>query len=213
MNAKTKSGFFVGAIFTGMFFLEKPMFDIAVAALLVMIMIELYAANRNKHKSVLLLLAYLTIPMLYIGFVFLYLVSELRWNCDVMWLITAVIGASSYDIMAFFVGSQTGRSKITPKISPNKTWEGTLGGFMGPFVVVTITGCPRFLNIDVLQSAILAVLIGISAFFGDLLESWYKRKLGLKDMANTIPGHGGILDRIDSHLLTIVGVYCFRAVV
>lgn len=120
----------------------------------------------------------------------------------------AIASTAAYDTMTFFIGRNFGAHKITPVISPKKTWEGTFGGFIGSIPVAIIIGY-YFLSIDIWRALILGILIGILAFFGDLSVSWYKRQLGIKDMGRPIPGHGGLLDRLDSHLLVIRGVFFF----
>lgn len=110
------------------------------------------------------------------------------------------------DSGAYIVGSLMGRHKLCPTISPKKTWEGFIGG-----VVITILGswimfklCPGFFNMEyygVGAWMILALSSCIFGTLGDLLESKIKRTYGVKDSGNWIPGHGGILDRIDSFLL------------
>ena len=99
-------------------------------------------------------------------------------------------------VVAYVVGSTVGRRRIVPRISPGKTWEGTIAGFVAAGVVVILWSRPG-LGVP-LVSALIAVLIGPAAFAGDLLESWVKRRAGVKDSGTLLPGHGGILDRIDS---------------
>ena len=100
------------------------------------------------------------------------------------------------DIMQFIWGKLFGKHKITPTVSPNKTWEGFIGGVIS----TTLIGYSlQFLTpLDTTQVLFASFLIACSGFFGDVVMSAIKRDLGVKDMGNTIPGHGGILDRLDS---------------
>jgi len=100
------------------------------------------------------------------------------------------------DIAAYAVGSSFGRRRIAPRISPGKTWEGTIAGFVAAAAVIVLWNRP-FLAFPA-WAGVAAVLVGPVAFAGDLLESWAKRRAGVKDSGTLLPGHGGILDRIDS---------------
>ncbi|MGN6354175.1 MAG: phosphatidate cytidylyltransferase, partial [Parafilimonas sp.] len=111
------------------------------------------------------------------------------------------------DTMAYLVGSAVGKTPLT-SISPKKTWEGTIGGVV--LAVVTITAFGQiFLNADIVQLGIISTLICITGIFGDLFESSLKRKAGIKDSGNILPGHGGFLDRFDSLLFATVFVWLY----
>lgn len=100
------------------------------------------------------------------------------------------------DVFQFTWGKLLGRNKIIEKISPNKTWEGFVGGLLTTIVVAFFI---RFLTpFTVVESMIAGAIIGVGGFIGDIIVSAIKRDIGLKDTGNLIPGHGGILDRIDS---------------
>lgn len=108
-----------------------------------------------------------------------------------LWLVLVVIAS---DVGGYFAGKLIGGPKILPKISPKKTWSGTLGGWAlaaGVGVIAVVMGLGGFGLI------VLSVLMAIAAQIGDLLESLMKRKAGVKDSSNLIPGHGGLLDRFD----------------
>jgi len=100
------------------------------------------------------------------------------------------------DVMQFTWGKIFGKHKIIPKVSPNKTWEGFIGGIISTTIIGYFLG---FLTpLDVNQVVFVSFMIAISGFIGDIVMSSIKRDIGVKDMATTIPGHGGVLDRIDS---------------
>jgi phosphatidate cytidylyltransferase len=100
------------------------------------------------------------------------------------------------DIGAFFAGRNFGRLKLAPRVSPAKTWEGVLGG-VGAAALVAAAGASWF---DLPRSAFLSLCLGVAliSVVGDLTESMFKRHAGLKDSGSVFPGHGGVLDRIDS---------------
>jgi phosphatidate cytidylyltransferase len=104
------------------------------------------------------------------------------------------------DVFQFIWGKLLGRHKVIPKISPNKTWEGLVGGI----ITTTLVGyLLRFLTpLSGIESLIVSALIGFSGFVGDVIVSAVKRDIGLKDTGTLIPGHGGLLDRIDSLSIT-----------
>ncbi len=101
------------------------------------------------------------------------------------------------DVAQFIWGKSLGRAKIVPKVSPKKTWAGFLGGVATTTALATLLG-PFLTPMDHLQSAIAGLIIGVGGFFGDINLSALKRDLGIKDTGSLLPGHGGILDRVDS---------------
>lgn len=104
------------------------------------------------------------------------------------------------DVLQFLWGAIFGRHKILPAISPKKTWEGLLGGLATTIAVAYLL---RFLTpFDEAQSLIVGALLSLTGFMGDLTLSAFKRNMGLKDMGSLIPGHGGLLDRLDSITLS-----------
>ena len=109
-----------------------------------------------------------------------------------------ILNTAIFDTFAYIVGSNFGRTKIAKEISPNKTYEGLVAGTISS-VIYGYLVC-IFLNIDLL--IIPCFVIGcLFAFLGDLLISYFKRRSGIKDTGSLLPGHGGVLDRLDSHLL------------
>lgn len=123
-----------------------------------------------------------------------------------VWLI--FLTAFGTDIMAYFTGYAIGKHKLCPKISPKKTIEGSIGGILGSIILCGVFGylvIPRLL----IHCIIIGILGGIISQFGDLTASIFKRKMGIKDYGNLIPGHGGILDRFDSVLFTAPMVYYY----
>jgi phosphatidate cytidylyltransferase len=101
------------------------------------------------------------------------------------------------DVAQYCWGKAFGRTKITPTVSPNKTWEGALGGWVTTGVVFYLLA-PYFTPLSPLHAAIMGVIVPMSGFFGDITMSAVKRDLGVKDTSRLIPGHGGVLDRLDS---------------
>ena len=113
------------------------------------------------------------------------------------------------DTLAYFVGRSFGRVPMAAQLSPKKTWEGAAANLLGSAIVAVAFF--RWLNIDAFQAVLMACLANIAGQAGDLLKSAYKRGAGVKDSGTLLPGHGGILDRIDALILAAPVVwYYFR---
>lgn len=117
-------------------------------------------------------------------------------------IITVALTAAS-DIAAYAVGYQLGRHKLAPAVSPGKTWEGAVGGLLAATIVSGI-GAPLLVDrLSVGRAVALGALVSVVAVLGDLAESAVKRSLGVKDLGHLLPGHGGIMDRVDAMLFTL----------
>lgn len=115
-------------------------------------------------------------------------------------LLTVGVCASLWvsDSFAYLVGRAIGRHKMAPRISPNKTWEGFVGGIAGSIIVWLILFATGFYRLNIFFALGCGIAVAILGVFGDLIESRLKRGVGVKDSGNLIPGHGGMLDRCDS---------------
>ena len=121
-------------------------------------------------------------------------------------VLVAVVGPWISDSGAYFAGRFLGRHKLFPTLSPKKTVEGALGGLLLTVVIVAPFAY-AFLGLGAVEALVLGVAISVFSQAGDLFESTLKRLLEIKDLGSTLPGHGGILDRIDSLLFTAPAVY------
>jgi phosphatidate cytidylyltransferase len=125
------------------------------------------------------------------------------------WFFFGLLATFAVDTGAYAVGKLIGRHKMAPKISPGKTWEGAIGGYVaGAGACFALNGL-----LDGGTSAVtlapLAVALPPFAIAGDLFESWMKRRMGVKDASGLLPGHGGFLDRLDSILFVFPVLYLF----
>jgi phosphatidate cytidylyltransferase len=111
------------------------------------------------------------------------------------------------DTAAYFVGRSIGKYKLAPHLSPKKTWEGTVASFVGSLIVALIFA--RFMTVPLPHLLAMAALGNVAGQVGDLLESAYKRSAGIKDSGSLLPGHGGVLDRIDALILAIPVVWYY----
>lgn len=133
-----------------------------------------------------------------------------RRGDGVAWMLMVLLGTAACDTGAYLVGSLIGRHKMIPHVSPGKTWEGLAGGVLGAVIAALALSGPLKLPWE--SAVVLGLLVCAAAVSGDLAESLMKRAAGVKDSGHLIPGHGGILDRIDSILFVIVAVYWFMTV-
>lgn len=106
------------------------------------------------------------------------------------------------DIGAYFAGRKIGGPKLAPVISPNKTWAGLGGGIVAAAVIAVLAFFTPYPT-SLVSSAFLGAVLAVIAQAGDLFESWLKRRVGAKDSGTLIPGHGGLLDRIDGLMFTV----------
>jgi len=139
------------------------------------------------------------LPFLYptAGMLFLLTLYREYGIASMVWLLVVI---AMTDVGAYYVGKSIGKTSFSPT-SPNKTMEGVVGGI----VLATIAGSFAGIAIvDVEKAIIVSLLTSVSSIFGDLLESYLKRRAGVKDSGNVLPGHGGILDRIDGYLFGAV---------
>jgi phosphatidate cytidylyltransferase len=117
------------------------------------------------------------------------------------WVILLAAGTFIGDTMAYAVGRLLGKRKLAPKISPGKTWAGAVGGALGTMGCVALAKATLLPQLEWLDVLIFGLPLAAACQIGDLVESFWKRGLGVKDSGRLIPGHGGILDRIDGLML------------
>jgi phosphatidate cytidylyltransferase len=134
------------------------------------------------------------------------------------WVMYLVVVTKFTDIGAYLIGSFLGRHKMIPRISPQKTWEGTAGGVL--FAVLSSVLCLHFMpdrlsadGLNMSHAIVLGLLLGGAAVIGDLAESLIKREANVKDSSTVLPGHGGALDLIDSLLFTAPLLYVYMRLV
>lgn len=121
-----------------------------------------------------------------------------------------LVTVSSYDAGGYLIGKQFGRIKLCPRISPQKTWEGVMGGFIFSVCATEIFLTASRFRPPLINVLLFCLLICSAATIGDLFESFLKRRVGLKDAGSLLPGHGGFLDRLDGFLGAILILYPWR---
>ena len=152
--------------------------------------------------------AFTMLAQIYIALPFS-LLSLLMFSPDSQWLIMGIfIFLWCSDTGAYCTGSLIGKHKLFPRVSPGKTWEGSIGG--GVLALAASQVMALYLtSLSAVEWAIFALIVVVFGTWGDLIESLFKRKLGVKDSGKILPGHGGMLDRFDSSLLVIPAVIIY----
>lgn len=140
---------------------------------------------------------------LYVPFLASLCIVLLRQENGEWWVLAFIIVVVATDTGAYAAGISFGKHPMAPRISPKKTWEGFAGGVLGA-VVAGLLLAQFMLHLPLWCGAVLGLAVLLSATVGDLGESMLKRDLGIKDMSSWLPGHGGVLDRLDSILLSTV---------
>ena len=139
---------------------------------------------------------------------------------QLMLLVFVFTTSAGGDMLAYFVGSSVGGPKLCPQISPNKTISGAIGGLAGSVAVTVLAGlifkwaAPEFFagGPPMWANALVGLVGGVAAQLGDLFASMLKRHCKIKDFGHIFPGHGGMMDRLDSIMFTSIVIYCYRAI-
>jgi phosphatidate cytidylyltransferase len=173
----------------------------ALPILILPLLLELFAASSKPFENA----AYLYLGLFYIGLpTALLQILALQTDMGRFLIMGILLVVWMNDVFAYLVGSQIGKTKLIPRVSPGKTWEGIIGGVIGAMLTGYL--CTLFfplVNYSAVQWMSLAALCSVFGVLGDLVESILKRSLGIKDSGNILPGHGGFLDRFDAFLFVV----------
>lgn len=165
---------------------------------------ELFNKNNNSLKNSAITIAgliYVALPFSLLNFIVFTEISGR--NTFYPWVLVGIfIIIWTYDSMAYVFGSLLGKHKIAANISPEKSWEGLIGGAIFA-VIAGIVNAVIFQELNIINWIIIALITVVFGTTGDFFESKLKRKIGIKDSGNILPGHGGLLDRFDSLLFAI----------
>lgn len=202
------SGIFIALILSLLFLLNCWQFNLFIALILLEILIFEWP-NFFSPKTIkfwIVFLFYPTIPLILLSSLFCY---------NKLLVLLIFIMVFSHDTGSYIFGKSIGKTKIAPKISPKKTWEGFAGGYLLNIVTTSIF-FNFFYNLSFSLSTstfiiIFTLIVSVFAFLGDLFESYLKRKAHIKDSGSILPGHGGILDRIDGVLFVIIIFIIFKS--
>ncbi|SDM98810.1 phosphatidate cytidylyltransferase [Paenibacillus sp. yr247] len=181
------------------FGLSIPISSTAVIWLAMFVLLFITVASKNKitidQVSVILL------GVVYIGFGFYYMIAARLADHGLFWTILVFVCIWASDSGAYFVGSKLGEHPLWPQISPKKSIEGAIGGVVIAMIVALGFAwyAPELLGLG--KALLLGLVIAVVGQVGDLIQSAYKRVKGIKDTGTLLPGHGGVLDRMDSWLI------------
>ena len=183
---------------------------LAVLAFSVLIVFILFVLSIKETNFDVLAVAKVIFVIMYIPFLMSYFISLRMMEKGKEWIFFVLILAFIGDIVALYVGKYFGRHKLVPLVSPGKTVEGLAGLILGSTIACLIFSYYFLPEISLMQIAILAIAGSIIGQMGDLCESAIKRNYGLKDASSILPGHGGVLDRLDCLIFIAPFVYYYR---
>lgn len=172
-------------------------------------MIYSVCTYRNADFQMTGLLGKAAMGCLYIPLPLSMLIVIDRFPGGSIWIFFLLIIVFACDTGAFYVGRTFGRHKLHPLLSPGKTWEGALGGLLASLCAAVFWNLVSSLHHFDMRMLLLAGVVSVCAQMGDLAESMLKRNRGVKDSGRILPGHGGVLDRIDAHLFAIPVLFTF----
>ena len=209
-GAKAQPLTYFGLAWTLLFIISPHFqYDFTVPLLLTLAVILplSWLLGRPKKEGAFVGWAWTLAGILYIGWLLSYLVALRGLDGGRNWVFFALFTTFASDTAAFFVGRALGRHKLAPRVSPGKTWEGTIAGVFGAIIASLLF--TLLIPISYWQIVVLGILVSIFGQLSDLVESLFKRNMGVKDSSRLIPGHGGFLDRIDSVVFAGVVVYYY----
>lgn len=178
------------ALFVGLFFL------------IVHSLARYGALNRaGSQFTAFVLMMRIGFGIFYVGFSFSHFILLLALKQGQYLLILLTVITVFSDSFAYYIGKSVGRHKMAPAISPGKTIEGLLGGLVGSIIGANIVGLWFFPDFSPLKMSLLTIFLSLIGVMGDLTESMIKRTMGVKDSGHILPGHGGVLDRLDSLMI------------
>ncbi|MBN2047848.1 MAG: phosphatidate cytidylyltransferase [Anaerolineaceae bacterium] len=196
----------IGFVLTRIFFQFAYADLMLVAILLINLFYYVYRFEIGSKRSGFDFIISLS-GICYIGWLGAYMISVRSLPNGLYWLFLLVLATAAGDSGAYFVGGRWGKHKMSPRVSPNKTWEGYAAGMVSAALFALIFSA-IFYPMMILKSTVFAFAIYTIIPIGDFGVSLIKRQLGVKDTGNLLPGHGGVLDRIDTHLWTVsLGYY------
>jgi phosphatidate cytidylyltransferase len=209
-GAKAQPLTYFGLIWTLLFILSPHFgyaFTIPLLLTSAVVLSLLWLLARPQKEGAFIGWAWTMAGILYLGWLLSHLVALRGLDGGRDWVFLALLANFGSDTTAFFAGRALGRHHLAPAISPGKTWEGAIAGVLGAIIVSLLF--TLLIPISYGQAIVLGLLVSILGQLGDLIESLFKRNMGVKDSGRLLLGHGGALDRIDSVVFAGVVVYYY----
>ncbi len=189
-------------LFFQQFALLFPLLTGAVLLFALLFLFRLPAITEVHNR-----LGWIILGLVYLPFLLGHLIPLRMLNHGREWIFLTLIVIMSCDSFAYFIGRSLGRNKLYPAVSPNKSIEGALGGLLGSVLAALFVNSTFLPVIGIFGAVMIGLTLGVMGQLGDLFESLLKRACQVKDSGTLIPGHGGILDRLDSLLFAFPIVY------
>ncbi|MFC1914965.1 phosphatidate cytidylyltransferase [Chloroflexota bacterium] len=166
---------------------------------------------RPQRESAFLKWAWTIAGILYVGWLLSHMVALRGLDDGRNWVFFALFATFASDTAAFFAGRALGKHHLAPAVSPGKTWEGAIAGVIGAIAISLffMLPTPLSLHFSYGQAILLGILVSVFGQLGDLIESLFKRNMEVKESSRLVPGHGGILDRMDSIVFAGIVVYYY----
>ncbi|AKG53034.1 phosphatidate cytidylyltransferase [Dehalogenimonas sp. WBC-2] len=209
-QVKAKPFIVLGTIATVLFIIS-PHFENSLQPLLTgfAVLSLLYLLKPGDRSQAFIRWAWTLAGAIYIGWLLSFIVALRGLEGGREWVIFAIGVTAASDSFAYLIGRVTGKHKMAPSISPGKSWEGAAAGAI--FAVITALVLKPLLDLPTSYFALGLLGLAASAIgqAGDLIESLFKRNMAVKDSGNSIPGHGGYMDRMDSIIFAVVAVYYY----
>lgn len=174
----------------------------------VLFVLTLFFLMFTRHKDITLSdIAIVTFGVIYVAYLFSYMVSIRALDRGSLYVWLVPVAAFSADTFAYIAGRLFGKRKLCPEISPKKTVAGAVGGILG--CIASLMLFAYIAQFNIIRFALMGAVCSVVCEFGDMFASIIKRQYGIKDYGNILPGHGGVLDRLDSIIVAAPVIYLF----
>ena len=203
------TGVLLGSLLAYSIFSGEGFLVLGISTLIIIFLLIFFLVSVRDLTSVVPSLGKILVGIFYVGLLLPHFSLIRGMPFGKQWVFFVLVATFMGDTGAYYAGSRLGKHKLYPKISPGKTIEGSIGGLLGSIVGALIFRKYFLSQLEVYHCVILALGLGVMGQLGDLCESMLKRSVGVKDSGSLLPGHGGMLDRIDSIIFSAPFLYYY----